>query len=278
MSLPYKKPDFIDGDFTAATAVSLPVFSSPIPATTAEYVLTQNFMQYRNNFTALAQGTPHPDYPNFFLAQEGEKQDKLGGVVQWTRTYFAVPASYDEFDTYLYNFIGFWGTFGASIGNIPTGRPRNSLKVDSRISQDFFLVPSTLPANDPRNPTGVSVTINSPGDIPIYQAQKYRISLANFTWWLDVDFLFDNPPLTNNTTPSRATYGTWMQNAARYDWDPVNGGTINYTWNTPNTVPTFTDHSSGLHPCQIVAEDSNLTRWQGFGPVWLRTTRWILAQ
>ena len=42
---PYPLPTWLDGDYTVASPISLPVFSSPIAATTEEYVLTQNFTQ-----------------------------------------------------------------------------------------------------------------------------------------------------------------------------------------------------------------------------------------
>src|SRR5206468_728564 len=96
--------------FSTAQPCSLPQFSSPIAETSAEYVFTQDFMQFRANFTATALNTVHPssgmtpDYSTFFLVNEGERRDIGGGVVRWTRTYGKKPSSYSDFETYPYSF------------------------------------------------------------------------------------------------------------------------------------------------------------------------------
>src|SRR6266851_4505981 len=103
---------YIDGDFTTAQPCSLPVFSSPISATTDEYTFTQDFIIARASYTATALNTLHPsngktpDYSSFWLVAEGERRDIEGGMVRWTRTYAKKPASYSDFETYPYSFIG----------------------------------------------------------------------------------------------------------------------------------------------------------------------------
>src|SRR5512146_759864 len=149
MSDQWATPTYVDGDFTVAEPVSLPVFSSPIRATTAEYIFTQDWMQYRADFLPLALNTPHPsagqnpDYSAFLLVSEGPRQDIGGGVVKWTRTYAKVPDPYDEFESYSYPFIGLEGRW--NIGNqgntvAVTGRPRKSAIVNSRVRHEYFLV------------------------------------------------------------------------------------------------------------------------------------------
>ena len=80
-----------DGTFTVAKAVTLPVFSAPFPGVNVDYVLTQDWVIDLANYSPLALDTAHPDYPTFKLAQESEKRDLGGGVVQWTRTYWKLP-------------------------------------------------------------------------------------------------------------------------------------------------------------------------------------------
>jgi hypothetical protein len=85
--------------------------------------------------------------------------------------------------------------------------------------------------------TGPSQTYTTPQAIPTIVGQKY--------YWLtpDVptDYLSDSPPYTMASTPDRTTYLGW-----------VSGGT------------------------EFVAEDSNLTRWNGL--IFVRKTRYIIAQ
>jgi hypothetical protein len=291
MSLPYPLPSWFDGDYTVATpADALPTFESPIPAYTTELVLKQDFVQYRNNFVSLPQGTPHPDYPTFYLAQEGERKHQLGGVVRWTRTYVALPATYSEMESFAYSFIGYTGaglgqpTIGALSSTLPFGRYRMSKKVACRNQIDFFLaIPGqtyTLPASDPRNPTGVPVIITGPGSIPIVQAQAYRFFGSQNAFyvngWADTDYLVDVIAAFSvfASTPSRTTYQTWVANAAVYGFDPTFGGTISYNWN-PGPPVTVNITSTGAHPCQIAVDDSQISRFMG--PVWQRSTRYVLA-
>ncbi len=51
-----------------------------------------------------------------------------GGVVKWTRTYAAVPATHDEFEKHAYNFIGAVGVFGFNVATV-AGRERKVLSV-----------------------------------------------------------------------------------------------------------------------------------------------------
>jgi len=91
----------------------LPVFSSPVKATTDGYVFTQEWVQALRNFIPEPLGSNHPsggytpDYSDYMLVQEGPRQDIGGGMIKWHRTYAKVPASHDEFESYSYSFIGF---------------------------------------------------------------------------------------------------------------------------------------------------------------------------
>src|ERR1035441_5422886 len=127
MSLQWPAPDYVDGDFTTAQPVGIPVFSSPLPNTTAQLTFKQDFMQFLANVAPLLLNTAHPsagktpDYSSYYLVDEGEKQDVGGGVVKWTRTYSVVPASWDDSESYIYTYPG-WTYFAATGGYSNWGR------------------------------------------------------------------------------------------------------------------------------------------------------------
>src|SRR2546430_4183415 len=78
-------PTYVDGLLDVAAPCGIPVFSSPIKATTAEYVFTQAWCCSRKGFAALPLNTPHPsagqfpDYSSFRLVAEGTRSD-IGGA------------------------------------------------------------------------------------------------------------------------------------------------------------------------------------------------------
>jgi hypothetical protein len=248
-----------DGDFTVPEPVGLPIFQSPIRATTAEYIFTQDWMQALKDYKPAALNTPHPsagqtpDYSAFVLVAEGPRQDMGGGIVKWQRTYAKLPASHDEFESYAYPFIGLAGAW--TVGNqssvvTATGRGRTSHVVTSRVQHDYFLVraPSTA------------------GDIPILKALRYFAgALPGPNTGLETDFVIDETGAVPASSPSRAQYLAWMANATTYGF---RGGAI-----VSNDSATWT---AVVNPSQFIAEDSRLTRWQG--SIWQRQTRFILAQ
>jgi hypothetical protein len=247
----------------------LPRFSAPIPSTTTKYLLRQDFLQFKNQFSDLALNTAHPDYGSYVLVGEGELQDQGGGVVKWERTYAAVPASHDEFESFAYSFIAFAGLIssviggmatatggfadtsgnvipsiqlgGATGGSYTTGRPRFTRTVNSRLQHDYFLV-------------GAAQTYATAGAIPSIPGLQYYVGgLAEGQM---TDCLIDAVGWIPASVPTRTQYKTWMAAAVASGW----GG----------AVATLTTMGS-----QFVAEDSTLRRWQG--NIWLRQTRYILA-
>ena len=163
MSLPYGFPKWAEGSYAIAKPVGLPRFSAPIPSTTTQYLMRQTFQQFKNQFAALALNTAHPDYATFYLVGEGELQDIGGGAVQWERTYAAVPASHDEYESFSYQFVGFGGIIwysGNRYGTTITGREPFMRIVSSRYHHDYFLV-------------GAGLTYATAGDIPSVLGQRY---------------------------------------------------------------------------------------------------------
>jgi hypothetical protein len=239
-------PSYRDGVFSTAARVSLPVLSSPIPGVVTEYVLTERWQQYRRDFTPLAINTLHPEYKvanswerDFFLVSEGPRQDMGGGVVQWDRTYAAVPAQHSEFEAFVYNFIGYCGTWGINV-ETATGRERFQRAVMSKVVHDYFKVDMTLGSD-------AAPIYKLPGNIPMNVEQQYYES--GFAT-LSTDYLKDTPPFTTASSPSRTTYEGYVSDATTNKWAATTG--------------------------LIVAETSKLSRWMG--DIWLRTTRYVLAQ
>ncbi len=252
MSLQWPAPLFTSGGqnasgtyvgFTTAQPVGLPVFESPIPSTTAEYLFRQPFMQFRANFTPTALGTPHPssgltpDYSTYFLVNEGDRRDIEGGLVRWIRTYAIKPASHDEPESYPGSFFGYLGTTyaflaptqstqgGYQVVSTITGRPRFTRTVDCRVQHDYFIA----------GPSGgglVTPDYSTPFDIPVYPAQVSRAGLAGFPGdpnpGIYVDYVGDEtagivptvPPLhpddgASHPNPAETynNYSTWVTNA-----------------------------------------------------------------
>jgi hypothetical protein len=245
----------IDGSYSTAFATSKAIFSNPIPRDKNPYILKQEFIQAAASFAPLALNTPHPVSTSFVLAEESERQTAGGNLVKWTRTYVKIPASWDDWDRHLYNFIGFMGDYvseGGQLVTAITGRDRRQKNVMSRIVHDYFLVDPTTGTT--AGPGTLAAPYDSPGSIPATSALRYYYPTnAN----LDIDFIADSPPLTSASSPSRTAYDTWCANAISKVW-------------------TSTVAPGGAFPAQIQAEDSVLSQWMG--NVWVRQTRYVLAQ
>lgn len=297
MAAQWPAPTYTDGDLTTAQPCGLPIFSSPIPGTTAEYVFTQDFIQFRANVSALAIGTAHPssgktpDYSSYVLVNEGTKQDIGNGLVRWERTYAAVPASHDEWESYAYNFIG-TSPVGALSANY-AGRFRFTQLVTSRVQHDYFYI-------NPSIGTETADIKTSAGNIPTIPAFAYvQQYVSSGTTYGGIeykaDYVNDTYLASSNvgtllvTLPSASQYAAMIQDAAKNGWNAgvswqkltdaapplidITGAQTyptTQTGFTKKTFPTITSHYG-----QIVAEDSRLSRWMG--NIYLRQTRLVLA-
>jgi hypothetical protein len=288
MANQWPAPSWIDGDFTTAKACGLPVFASPIPSAADGYVFTQDFCQLLTNWSAATYGTAHPssgktpDYSEWILINEGPRQDVGGGVIRWTRTYAKLPASYDDWESLSYTFIGSApGAFGA-ITSAQVGRLRFSEIVTARVKHDFFIVPSTF--TDPITGTAVAATV--PGDIPVIRALAYCIQFKYGSpqvqyggYWYRQDYVCDAAVESTPGGQLYVTTPTATEYAAMIDDATANG------WNATSTLqvlagndPVLVDLNSTTYGGQFVAEDSKLLRYQGSGNIWERVTRYILAK
>src|SRR5947207_3492837 len=167
MSNQWPSPVYVDGNLDVAEPCRLPVFDSPIRATTKEYIFRQKWCCSRVAFAPTPLNTPHPsagqypEYSQYGFVSEGSRNDIGGGMVEWERTYAIAPDSHDEFESYSYQFIG-WQTFTGSF----VGRPRLSRIVLSRVAHDYFLVGS-----------GGSYALA--GDMPVIPATRYVASQSS---------------------------------------------------------------------------------------------------
>lgn len=295
MSDQWAAPTYVDGDFTTAQPCGLPVFSSPIPGSSAEYLFRQPFMQFRKDIAALALGTAHPstgktpDYSSFVLVAEGEKQDLGGGIVKWERTYASLPASHDEWESYGHNFIGS-SPLGPLASATQVGRNRFTRTVTSRVQHDYFVVASG---------TETDYLKNSPGNIPVIRAfdcvsQCLITGTQVGSWYQKSDYVADSVVSSNvgilvPTVPTESQYALMIQDAAKNGWGagtsfqkltdanpPLVDLTGAQTYSTAQTAftkrnfPAVTSFYG-----QLVAEESRLSRWQG--NIYLRQTRLVLA-
>jgi len=288
MANQWAAPTWTDGDFTAATACSLPAFSSPIPSESDAYLFTQDFCQFLANWSAATYGTAHPssgqtpDYSDWKLINEGERRDMGAGIVRWTRTYAKLPDSFNDWETASYTFIGSApGAFDAITSN-RVGRLRFSELVTSKVIHDYFLIPSTF--TDPI--TGGNITATVPGDIPVIRALAYCIQFMYGSpstqyggYWYRQDYVCDDHVdsvpggFLYVTTPTATEYQAMVSDASSNGWNSTVTNQV-----LTGTSPVLVDLNASTYGGQFVAEDSRLARFQGAGTIWERQTRYILAK
>lgn len=261
-----------DGDWSQASPTGAERPASPISTVNSNYVIEQDYVVNADSFSPLALNTPHPTKPSYKLVMETQPQDVGSGAVRFTRTYAQVPSQHDVWTTTAYNFIGFWGyripIISANVGfttytyaaGVPVGRERFMERANMRLQHDYFLI-------------GAGGTYASAGSIPLIQSQKYREKLTGFSYWTDVDLLVDSGisggPLP--TTPTRATYNTWIENVRNLGW---NCGRVINEW-IPGATPSVLD-TSEPSPGQICVEDSSIQQW--LGTIYVRKTGFVLAK
>lgn len=95
-----------DGDFTTASAISVPLFSAPFEGDNGRYLLEQSFMQDPNYFAPLNLSIPHPSYPLYYLIEEGPMQPSGGGLVTWKRSYMSIPNPRSDYESFAYRLPG----------------------------------------------------------------------------------------------------------------------------------------------------------------------------
>lgn len=211
--------NYTDGDFTKKWPIGKARKSYPIEGDVATYLIEQDYMQLRSSYSEAALNTTHYTAmggasptdggaggdSSAYLVEIGAHQDMGQSIVKWTETYSKKPAERDEYESYTYNFIGFYGAFGINATTI-AGRDRFIRPTMARVAFKYYI-------------PGVDGGITTASDIPLILVQTYIYgSTTN-----NVDYLADSPPFAAATTPSRTTYETWMASSSHGS----NGGEAN---------------------------------------------------
>ena len=281
---PYPNAKFTDGDWTTASAVSLPVFSNPFPTDPNPYVMTQDYVVRLNSFQPLALGTPHSVYPQFLLSKEGDRADLGNGIVKWTRTYArAMPAAgYDLFETFAYKFIGQITAVTFEGATTILNRKPQTWSVNSRVHYDYFVVDPSLSAD---NLGAVPIVYASAGNIPkIYGMFYVNQAVINGALYGGVQFAMDTLTQAGYVLPTWPTseqYSAMCADAMTNGWNSTVSKMVLFTDDTlGNSVdrhmPGTIDTTNSVLGGQVPVEDSRLQQWMG--NIYLRTTRYVLAQ
>jgi len=183
---------YTDGTYTTAAATSAPVFEAPLPHTSELLVLRQRFCIAQSSYAALALNTAHGTYSDFKLVAEGAQTDLGEGIVEWERAYAKVPSTFTEpGGQYAYTFIGLsQGEFGEIVA--AQGRYPFSRNVPTIMEHTFHIV-------------GSGKTYTSAELIPLPAVTKYYYALSE-EQELVTEYLYDSPPATSPTVPTRAEY------------------------------------------------------------------------
>lgn len=197
-----------DGTFTSKWPIGKARISYPIPQDTTAYLLEQDYMQLKSSYSAASLNSTHytelggasptdggsTGDNSAYLVEIGQHQDLGAGLIQWTEVYASKPASRDEYESYSYNFIGFYGLYGGANVTTVTGRDRFTQTVTSRVAYAYYRIFAS---------GGDYTAVSS---IPQIVAQAYVFgSTTN-----NLDFLADSPPFTTASTPSRTDYEAVM--------------------------------------------------------------------
>lgn len=127
----------VDGTFTAAEVQGGPNRTFPFERDTTAFIEEQKYIIAKANFSRLAIGTVHPTITTAFLVAETDLQNVGAGLVEWTRRYATVPATRNEYETYLHTFLEIVNATGGD-----GARSSFTKKVNSRIEYAYFHVGS----------------------------------------------------------------------------------------------------------------------------------------
>jgi hypothetical protein len=135
--------------FGYKTAADQPAFSvetptrafeqtRPYPQNSQIIIYRTRFMQLRAYYSRPTANTPHPNLPQVYFADDVDFQDRLGGLVEWTRVYTTLPTSWNDFSSDVYNYPGFQGTLYL------LGRNPFSHIVTTKEVKDYYMVGNTV--------------------------------------------------------------------------------------------------------------------------------------
>jgi hypothetical protein len=108
----------------------------PYPQNPSAIIYRARFKQLRAYYTKPTPNTPHPNLPQVYFVDDVDFQDRMAGLIEWTRIYSTLPTSWNDFASDAYTFPGLSGI------RVPVAKT-----VTQKIIQDYFLV-GTLPTFD----------------------------------------------------------------------------------------------------------------------------------
>jgi hypothetical protein len=135
--------------FGYKTAADQPAFSvetptrafeqtRPYPQNSQIIIYRTRFMQLRAYYNRPTANTPHPNLPQVYFADDVDFQDRLGGLVEWTRVYTTLPTSWNDYSSDIYNYPGYQGTL------MVLGRNPYSHIVTTKEIKDYYMVGNTV--------------------------------------------------------------------------------------------------------------------------------------
>lgn len=118
-----------DGDFSIAQPNGGPIDEIPFPADPKPYLYKQRYWQNRSDFSTLALDIPGP-FGGFHVG-ESRFNDEGGGVTSFDREFATLPATRNEYESFVYPFPIWAIGSGGGIQEFP-------FSVNSRIQFDYF--------------------------------------------------------------------------------------------------------------------------------------------
>lgn len=133
------KPDF---------SVEVPVRAfepeRPFPRCPTAIVYRTRYQQLRAFYSRPQPGAAHPNVPQAYFGDDVEFQDRLNGMVEWTRVWTTLPQSWNDYEPYSYSYPGYVRFSGPNSNAANIGRVEFTQTVTSKLPRDYFLV-GTLP-------------------------------------------------------------------------------------------------------------------------------------
>lgn len=289
-----------DGDLTQPIVASARRHIVPL-SDSKPWLFEQDYQQLLQNWRPLeldeiyipsTSGGSNDLVYDYYLVEESSPQDLNGGVVQWTRTYAAIPESRIEYESYAHTFPGLEvGTLGP-IRYISSGSNAASVTtLTTTVSHGISVGDQVIVKYTGRLPDGTQLG-----------GQVFRIALTGTTGTtLKVDIIIDD--VAQYLTAQKADIGrsqfteevtSWM----RYDYF-LPGVSANVTkfgditiFNSPvivdadgnrtttygaTTAPTKTEYLTDVkNKVPYIAHDSIVRRWRG--NIYERMTRYIVPK
>lgn len=241
-----------DGDFSVAAVNGPRKLVFPFPRDRETFYTEQRWIQFEDDFRALALNTPDENDPTLFLVDERDFNSQPGGIIEWTRIYSRIPKPRDDYGTLSYNFPGYmariqetditpWGVvFNLLSGGVerPGRAPRVSA-ANSRTRFDYFLC-------------GAGGQYETPNDIPIIAEQRYVYG----------------PDVIGTVIGRTVQPGSDLPDRILYDEQTGAGH-----YSIPNVQEWVAMVEDGT---EVVAEDSAIRNWMG--NIFERATRYVVAK